>query len=401
LSHQSVKLTTRCLEVRLARVRYELGSETVVWPPPPEKLDRSLHRMQLNAKFNRWHEYYNAACLYALPLMAGESDRDAGLNRATRDKFARRAVGWLENAATSADSAYIAGQRDWLLSEDPDLDGLRPHRFFKDFEAMYLPSKDATPERPRHAKTLESSRYVKELLETTARCWEDAWHRRAARAGTHPDVHELLEWWKDEREAWARVREVALNNRDWPTRVKLLKDLEEYAHTYRQARPEVAFPRYSDDPLGPRRRGSPAMNAKNIAAEWATHFHAIGETIPDPETGGEESCEVAEIDKWERTLRGLDARGRGPLQFMLAELCDHHAALWQRLREWVVAEEPKRNGRRKRFEQQLEATKQRCREAENWWHNRDWVAAAAKRGARSVLVIRTVNGTRHRATPVG
>jgi hypothetical protein len=402
LSLQSVRLTELCVRGRLARVREELkpgGADG--WPPTIEQLASDLASIERNTEFNRWHEYYNAACVYALPLMA-ESETGRQLDAAGRTDFARTAVEWLMRALTSADSAYIAGQRDWLLSEDPDLDGLRPHPFFKDFEAMYFPQKGATPRRPRHAQTLESSRYVKALLEKTARWWEDAWHERGRRVDANPDVHELLEWWNDECEAWARVRDVALNNRHWQTRVALLNDIQEHADAYGLAPPSVGFPHYADDPLPELdETAEKPLDAKTVAAKWEAHFHEIGRAIPNPSPEGPRGERIARIDLWQDALRGLDTRGRSPRRFLLSALCDEHAALWQLLREWVTAEEDgERDAKRNAFAAQMRRTKRVCRGAAVWWRRPELLPVVTQRTATPVLIVRRGASNSRKPTPV-
>jgi hypothetical protein len=401
LSQESVRLTRYCVEVRLERVQDKLANGgTGAWPPKVDRLDKKVRRLELNTRFNRYHEYYNAACLYALPLMDDELRNDADHHRALRRRLTRSAVEWLERATTSADSAYIAGQRDWLLVEDPDLDGLRTRGLFKDFEANHFPSKEATPPRPRHTKTLESSRYVKAILEATALAWENAWHERARRASRNPSVHELLGWWKQETKAWGLIRDVALNNRHWPTRVAMLRDVQEYAEEHELAPVEIGFPSYADDPLPGHDRID--VDAAYMAAHATEeHLHRIGRALPDPEAAREDDREIAEIGRWQSTLRELDTRGREPRQYLLNALCDEHAALWQLLREWVVADPGKADGHARRFSKQKRRTRHVCRGAAAWWRRYELVPVMAQRGAAPVLIVgRSVrNGSE--ATPVG
>ena len=399
LSSESVRITCTCIELRLGWIRHSLttGRGSTWRPPSVRELDDELEHIQWNARFNRWHEYYNAACLYALPLMAeGLADSDVR----QFDKLAESAVHYLEQATTSADSAYIAGQRDWLLGEDPDLDGLRPHHLFKDFEAMYFPTKDSTPFRPRHTKALESARYVKAVLESTAGWWEHAWHERARRAYAHPDVHELLEWWKDECEAWKLVRNVALNNRHWPTRLALLQDLRDHADTYSHSPPEVSFPHYADDPLS-EGNGGDTPDAKQLADANEEHLHDIGEALPDPVSPDEaERGQIADIDRWEETLRSFDTRARKPGRVVLAVLCDEHAALWQLLREWVVAEPGKCEDQKAAFHAEVDRTKHVSERVGKWWLDRELVEAAARRSAKPAVVIGMFRGNGRKTTPV-
>ena len=84
--------------------------------------------------FDRWQENYNAACAYAVPTDGGRRPQAAGMT-----SWRKRRSSGLPRAAACSDSGYLAGRRAWLLSEDPDLDGLRGHPRFKWFEAMYFP----------------------------------------------------------------------------------------------------------------------------------------------------------------------------------------------------------------------------------------------------------------------
>ena len=69
----------------------------------------------------------------------------------------------LEQATARADSDYIASRRDWVLSEDPDLKGLRGWHKFQEFQLLYLPSDAPLTTRPRNVQQLENSRYVRDL----------------------------------------------------------------------------------------------------------------------------------------------------------------------------------------------------------------------------------------------
>lgn len=394
LSRETVKLTARCIEVRLDWVQYNLAREqSKTWPPKPERLEKQIRRIEGVTRFKRWHEHYNAACLYALPLLAFDREaRDAvALTEELRVDLATRAVQRLASATANADSAYVAGRRDWLLSEDPDLDGLRVTRSFKQFEAMNFPSREPTPYRPLHVKTLENSRYVRDLLETTARCWEQTWHLRGRLLDDHPDVHELLRWWRDECNAWQHVPTVALNNRHWPARADLLRLLRDHADTFEVPRPEVAFPRYADAVLTEEELGRGDARRRNAADRVARrgehHLHRIGRTIHEAQAEGQFRPKIEDIERWQAVLRQLDARGREPRRFLLAILCDHHAALWQLLAEWVAAPPgPDRGAKQRAFVRQVADTDLIWCGADTWWRSRVLVRAAAHRGARPALV---------------
>ena len=62
-------------------------------------------------EFDRWQEHYNAACIYALPLLAADNPPP----EAAAKTLTGLAVQRLEAAVEKADSSYIASRRDWLV----------------------------------------------------------------------------------------------------------------------------------------------------------------------------------------------------------------------------------------------------------------------------------------------
>jgi hypothetical protein len=402
LSPQSAQLTARCIEVRLDWIQYILtDKQSKSWPPEPRRLHDQIRAIEGRRGFDLWHEHYNAACVYALPLMA----RDVRTEPSRADKLAKCAVVRLARATAHAESAYVAGRRDWLLSEDPDLDGLRAHARFKDFEAMNFPAAEPTAFRPLAVKTLESSRYVQALLTETARCWEQAWHERGRHLQPCPEVHQLLDWWNDEREAWELVREVALNNRHWPARVALLHALRDRADSYGFVAPVVMFPRYADRVLTEKELGEGEEErrraAERIATETEKHLHEIGATVCRHLAMLPESGEMPRIASWQEELRRLDTRGREPRRFLLALLCDDHAALWQLLREWIAADPGgDQDENHDAFCKQMAHTARVWCGAGEWWRSVALVRAAAHRGARPALLFGRYAGNGGKTSPV-
>jgi hypothetical protein len=260
----------------------------------------------------------------------------------------------LEKATTRADSAYIGRRRDWLLSEDPDLKGLRATREFQHFEVMYLPAGDRTPRRPQNVQQLESSRYMKALLVATAERWQTAWHRRAL--DSTPNIQDVLGWFTHELAMWSHVREVATDYRHTATRLELIHAVARCAAQYDLAPLDVGAPRYEDDPLGDDLCEDAAVDevdqANGRLRDLGCELHR--NRPEDPATRL-----IDELSRWHATLRFVDAASRAPSRYLLAQLCDHHAGMWQLLEQWLTAPYDSAAGEqaRLRFHYKVEQTR--------------------------------------------
>ena len=242
------------------------------------------------------------------------------------DSLAERAVDHLKLATARADSDYIASRRDWVLSEDPDLKGLRGRHAFEEFQILYLPSDRPVPSRPRNVQQLESSRYVRDLLAATAERWSQAWRAHGKQVDAAPDTAVLREWFDDERRAWHDLCEVALNFRHPRTRFELIDALRAGAARHGFARPAVRFPHYDDEPLLDRMTCEDAYEAEIHGADDRLRKLA---TLAD--------SVVDDLADWQARLRSLDADGRQVPRDALARRCVHQAALWQLLGHWLEA----------------------------------------------------------------
>lgn len=166
-------------------------------------------------KLTTWMEHYDAACAWAMPLALPAIE----LTPEDEEELVQAAIKHLELACAHADSGFIASRREWILSEDPDLVGLRTKDRFKNFETCYFAQGSLTPRRPRAVHKLAVTRYTRDLLVDLAKVRESAWHRRAVETSSTTDVHTLLNWWREEDSAWKTVDDVSQNYRDWRSRL--------------------------------------------------------------------------------------------------------------------------------------------------------------------------------------
>ena len=342
LTSRAAQLSERCMEQRLAWTQAALAAEPdVVEHPTAKDVEARLGK----GRFDDWQELYNAACAYALPLIP-EPERHTEADRARRTELAEAAVMHLEQAMGRVDSAYVAGRRNWLISEDPDLDGLRSHVSFKHFEAMYFPSPRATPQRPRDLHQWELSRYTQDLLTATAWRWEACWHRRGRRLDARPDLHEMLDWWTDEASAWERVEQVARHHRHWRARYELIADMQGWTAKYGLEAMAVSYPRYTDDSGGGAEEGQQAGAAERTVAARDLRLKELVGLIAHVEREKQEACSLlSDIKRWQSELRQFDAGGQRARRWHVARLCDAHAALWGNLHEWLESS-PHEDGHR-------------------------------------------------------
>jgi hypothetical protein len=315
LTTKTLQLTELSISLRLDWVRHMAPGEKAKWPPKPKSITKRIRRIEGRlTTFRHWHEHYNAACAYALPL------HDQSLTGV--DKLAARAVERLERATARADSGYIASRRDWVLSEDPDLKGLRGWHKFQEFQLLYLPSDALLTSRPRNVQQLENSRYVRDLVLATAERWWETWR---GRSGPRPDTATVREWFDAERLAWDQLHEVALNYRHARTRFELIDGLRAGAARYGFARPAVPFPPYDDEPLpGGAREAACTAEIKRADARLRTLAALIEEV-------------QADLAGWRATLRSLEADGKPVDASVLRRRRVHQAALWQSLGQWFEA----------------------------------------------------------------
>jgi hypothetical protein len=224
----------------LNRARFEPDTG---WDPYIKQIENDIASIEPRSGFDRWQEHYNVACIYSLPLLTRRSSADGS----DLEQLACRAVERLERATAQADTEFLVSRRDWLVSEDPDLQGLRVQPRFKSFEAAYFPSGRRTPQRPRDVQRWEVSRYTLDLIRTSAQRLEQIWERRACGLDPVTNSRVVLEWCEDDLTARALIREVAVHHRDWRTRFELLDRTSGWSVENGLGPIEAAFPGFATE----------------------------------------------------------------------------------------------------------------------------------------------------------
>ena len=410
LTPLSVKLTAAAVRLRLRYISHRRadlqarGAGTVTglldWGRRPEVAGDRWRR-----SFSTWTEEYSAASLYALPLLTKaqrpqsnlsdeERLRDAQariVEERCRTELAKSAVEHLKRAMSSTPSWYAAERRDWVLSEDPDLDGLRGCLSFKHFEAIFFPSPTPTPRRPRGASRWEISYYTNALLAHTARRWETVWHQRRDLVASKIDPHVIIEWSKDEADAWQLVANMARDYRHWPARCELIEKMETvWSARYGFEPLAVALPRFARhngldhdpdedyDALCKLVKNEVTVNENrlkgllyqldemtgsiyNSSYQTATRQenrvngadptrrheepeeshgapsnnreHRLWPRVSAPMQGGDPP--VRQSDRLQQQFSDRDFWHRAAPKQFLESVCDVHAGMWQRLHEWL------------------------------------------------------------------
>jgi hypothetical protein len=317
LSRAMVDLSGLCLVQRLKHVQAAMDGGT------PPKLDaralrRSVRRIEGWRGFKRYQEHYNAACAFSLSLV---SDGDV-VQSSEADRLVAAAVKRLERAISCADSGFVATRRDWLLSDDPDLDGLRTKDEFKHFEAIYFPSATGTCKRPPEQHTWEMSRYTLDLLSETSEGFAKAWRNRKTLLEPEMEVRSLADWCELEMRAWGLMRDVARNHRHWQTRIRLIDFARDLSRGNDFVAPTVAFPRFAEDDAAP---------ADNIE-DWVKGNDArLAELSTMVDKGREKAGETPLIEDLALTrvaLGEVDGTGTTLTRATVAELCEAHATVW-------------------------------------------------------------------------
>jgi hypothetical protein len=344
------------------------------WPPPIEDLEKVVQRLTGGRRFRlrTWRAHYNAACTLALPLLPDglEIPKEAPprISPKKRDRdwdtaATSAALMELERAVARADSGYVAQQRDWLLSEDPDLDHLRGRPEFKDFEATTFGSIGAAVERGPNIHIWEQSTYVARFISSAAEQMAELWKGRQYTTSVSAD--ELKTWIDEEMAGWRLAEQLAQDGRDSRTRQEVGAEIRRTGRLPEMANPLIPHPDFTNrvlhrqvasmegngesNLLALRRRGPGASGSVGQRIDEAI-YKADGRLAqlmnvlrPDDDASGLGSCCVlarrSVMEEEERGLRALVARWSAePSSLSTVEDVRRWAKLstdrWLALAEW-------------------------------------------------------------------
>lgn len=325
-----VDLSGLCLLQRLKRVQAALNSGPAE-EADPAALRRAVRQIEGLRGFRRYEEHYNAACAFSLPLLSD----DGVLESSEAGRLVADAVTRLERAIACSDSGFVATRRDWLLSDDPDLDGLRTKDDFKHFEAIYFPSAIGTCKRPLEQHTWELSRYTLDLLSATSRGFAKAWRGRKAGLEPEIEVRALADWCEVEMEAWGLMRDVTRNHRHWQTRVRLIAFARRLSTRADFDAPTVAFPRFAEQDA------PPADQIKDWVDGNDDRLADLSNMVRKRREKAGQTPLIEDLDLSRVALGKVDGTGTTLKRAGVAELCESHATVWQAFGKCVTDSDEK------------------------------------------------------------
>jgi hypothetical protein len=371
VTRRALVLTQRCIkERRKVTSPTDPPSSAKALTESVTKIERPYPRLRPQ-RLRRWSEHYNAACLFAIALL------DKRHGEEEKERLARCSINRLERAAASADSSFVARQRAWMTSEDPDLDALREQSSFKAFEAQYFPADSPNARRPREEKSLLEMRCTRDLLIATARGWEDVWRARAAVARAQDEGPGPGEqWWASEHEAWRHVYSVA-QRRDWRARLELVEAARRWRAAYGIDRIEPVFARYEVETLQVDDDEKVDMAAATEIATTRMRLDIVAGAVTVP--GGTQGT-FRGFTWGVRLLQGSDAEPSTLTAKARAKLCSHQANVWRGVHRWLeLADGLPAEDHKQVFEQELRQAKALWVRADRAMHARRWLHGELRR----------------------
>lgn len=350
LTLTSIRQTSLAIDCRLRRlsahstgtaaadggVRNEKGNE---WRYTVEELNMALEQIDYYpATSPSWLEHYNAACVYALPLVDDrcENEDHAG--------YAYAAVAALERALRRGEDVdFVRAKRYWLQAGDPDLTGLRYYGSFRAFEArVYGRPLPAFGDIAKYELYL----YLRKGLEEAAGSLSTEWLTRIPNMPARIPSASFEEWWRQEERAWQIVIRLGRFYRQWQTRWSVHRDVRGWIESFGVEAHPFPYPnliRVSDE-------WDPAdLNAaEDSLTNTEALFRVLGMKGEDYRRLQRRTVLLIELTSaWGEYARAYSRNGSVHLALTgeMLEMMKSRAALWSGLRQW--AEQPSEDRARK------------------------------------------------------
>jgi len=282
-------------------------------------------------------DHYDAACAFAIPLLTVGRRSGRTASAKDRQRLTALAVRELHLATDCADGEVMALRWDWIVGEDPDLAGLRKTHEFRAFEATRLPSPRSPPLRPSDVQQLELAMHAAQMIAVVARRFAAEWLRRARHAaeGSTVEVQQIRAWMDEERESWEALAQLAIDHRDWRTRLDWLVRSQRLARRHAQEPLAIQHPVYGDAPIKPDELSGGASQMDDTAIKRVkaadTRMRRLQDVLDDKM---ELLCDRVALGSWRESLGDLEAGGFTMPAGQLARLCHGRGSLWVGVAGW-------------------------------------------------------------------
>jgi len=327
ISPTSIRVSEVLAELRerrvLARINLHAAAGQAIeaaepeWPPKIGWISRRVGRAIGKNPWagHDWQDFYNAACVFATILLPDNNwgglhfgshviqpnDLDAMKEDETRNhEAAQHVVRALERAMDSSDSNFAAGQRSWLAYEDPDFAGFRTRREFAHFRGRNIAAAEAPPPLPKNVNVLQVGAYVTGILKAMTTLQIASW---STNIPSEPTTSQLKAWFERDKECWQWFTELALDFRDWRSRLRAIRRIGQLANADGIAAPVLVFPAFPDPTIG---------NVWDLSAPYDSRSMNIGGKYARQERDGQ-LARLREIIRFGQNAPGGPGRKPGPL----------------------------------------------------------------------------------------
>jgi hypothetical protein len=201
------------------------GEDESQWRYSVERLNEALRQIGYHPTISpSWLEHYNAACIYALPLVEDRCENPKHL------EYAYEALAALERALRRGEDVdFLKAKGYWLQAGDSDLTGLRHYEAFRAFEGRVYSR--PLPSFGDIAK-YELYLYLRKGLEEAAGSLCSEWLSRIPNMPTKIASSSFEEWWWQEERAWWLIVRLGRFYRQWQTRWLVHRDLRGWIESF-------------------------------------------------------------------------------------------------------------------------------------------------------------------------